>query len=77
VGTYTTVTFLDPSLGVWKGTIRESTSTQATPGGTVMVSFIFNSHEVPVRIQETFTLVIGPDGTVRVERATFDVVGCP
>jgi hypothetical protein len=76
VGTYT-VTFLDPSLGVWESTVRESISTQATPGGTVVVSFIANSHEGPVRIHETFSLVVGPDGTVTVERNTFDVVGCP
>jgi len=41
------------------------------------VSFIANSHEGPVGIHETFTLAIGPDGTVRVERNTLDVVGCP
>jgi hypothetical protein len=76
VGTYT-VTFLDPSLGVWESTVRESTSAQATPGGTFTLSVIANSHEGPVRIHETTTFVVGQDGTVRVDRYTIDVVGCP
>ena len=76
VGTYT-VTFLDPSLGVWESTVRESISAQATPGGTFVFRFIANSHEGPVRIHETVAFVVGQDGTVKVDRYTFDVVGCP
>ena len=76
VGTYT-VTFLDPSLGVWESTVREVISAQATPGGTFVFRFIANSHEGPVRIHETIAFVVGQDGTIRVDRYTFDVVGCP
>lgn len=76
VGTYT-VTFLDPSLGVWDSTVREVISSPATPGGTFVFRFIANSHEGPVRIHETTTFVVGRDGTVRVDRYTIDVVGCP
>jgi hypothetical protein len=76
VGTYT-VTFLDPSLGVWESTVREVISSPATPGGTFVFRSILNSHEGPVRIHETVAFVVGRDGTVRVDRYTFDVVGCP
>jgi hypothetical protein len=76
VGTYT-VTFLDTSLGVWESTVREAISAQATPGGTFVFRSILNSHEGPVRIHETIALVVGRDGTVKVDRYTFDVVGCP
>ena len=76
VGSYT-VTFLDTSLGVWESTVRESISAQATPGGTFVLSVIANSHEGPVRIHETTTFVMGPDGTVRVDHYSIDVVGCP
>jgi hypothetical protein len=76
VGTYT-VTFLDASLGVWKGTIREVWNYQLTAGGTFANTIVFNSFEGPVRIHETLTYVLGPDGTIRVDRYTTDVVGCP
>ena len=76
VGTYT-VTFLDPSLGVWESTVREAISAQATPGGTFVFRTILNSHEGPVRIHETIAFIVGQDGTIRVDRYTFDVVGCP
>jgi hypothetical protein len=76
VGTYT-VTFLDTSLGVWESTVREAISVQATPGGTFVFRVILNSHEGPVRIHETVAFVVGQDGTVKVDRYTFDVVGCP
>jgi hypothetical protein len=76
VGTYT-VTFLDTSLGVWESTVREVISTQSTPGGTVVFRSILNSHEGPVRIHETIAFVLSRDGTVKVDRYTFDVVGCP
>lgn len=76
IGSYT-LTFLDPSLGVWKGTIREVGTGQATPGGTFVLTLRFNSFEGPVRIQELITNVVGPDGTIRVDRSTATVVGCP
>jgi hypothetical protein len=76
IGSYT-LTFLDPSLGVWKGTVREVGTGQATPGGTFVLTLRFNSFEGPVRIQELFTNVVGPDGTIRVDRSTATVVGCP
>ena len=76
VGTYT-VTFLDTSLGVWESTVREAISVQATPGGTFVFRNILNSPEGPVRIHETIAFVVSQDGTVKVDRYTFDVVGCP
>jgi hypothetical protein len=76
VGAYT-VTFLDTSLGVWESTVREAISAQATPGGTFVFRTILNSHEGPVRIHETIAFVVGQDGTIRVDRYIFDVVGCP
>ena len=74
-GTYT-LTFLDPSLGVWQSRIAEAGTATVAPGGTFINTFEANTHEGPVRIHETFYFVVGPDGTVRVDRYTIDVVGC-
>jgi hypothetical protein len=74
-GTYT-VTFLDPSLGVWQSRIAEAGTATVTPGGTFVNTFVANSHEGPVRIHETIFFVAGPDGTVRVDRNSVKVVGC-
>jgi hypothetical protein len=76
IGSYT-LTFVDPSLGVWEGTIREVGNFQAPPGGTIASTISFNSFEGPVRIHELITYVVGPDGTIRVDRSTTTVVGCP
>lgn len=76
IGRYT-LTFLDPSLGVWKGTVREVEIGEATPGGTFVLTTSFNSFEGPVRIHELTTFVAGPDGTIRVDRSTAEAVGCP
>jgi hypothetical protein len=76
IGTYT-VTFLDPSKGVWEARIREVDSVQATAGGTFTTVRVSNSFEGPVRIHELTTFVVGPDGTIRVDGYTIDFVGCP
>jgi hypothetical protein len=52
-------------------------SFNATPGGTVVIASAFNSFEGPIRIHEMTTLVVGPDGSVRVDNATFVVDECP
>ena len=75
-GTYT-VTFLDPTKGVWDAVIRSTNVVQATAGGTFIVSQVANTFEGPVRIHETTTYVLGADGTLHVDRYTFDFVGCP
>jgi hypothetical protein len=72
-----TVTFLDPSKGVWDGRIVAARSVQTTPGGTFTLSSIANSFEGPVRIHERTTFVVGPDGTIRADGSQFDFVGCP
>jgi hypothetical protein len=41
------------------------------------LSTVANTFEGPVRIHERTTLVVGPDGAVRVEGSQFDFVGCP
>ena len=75
-GTYT-VTFLDPSKGVWDARIVDARSVQATPGGTFTLSTVANTFEGPVRIHERTTYVVSPDGVIRVEGSQFDFVGCP
>jgi hypothetical protein len=74
-GTYT-LTFLDPTLGVWQSRFAEAGTATVAPGGTFINTFEANTHEGPVRIHETFYFVVGPDGTVRVDRYTIEVVGC-
>ena len=71
-----TVTFLDTSMGVWEATIRSTTSVQATPAGTFVVSQVANTFEGPVRIHEQTTYVLGADGTVHVDHYAIDVTGC-
>ena len=75
-GTYT-VTLLDTTKGVWEATIRSTTSVQATPGGTFVVSQVANTREGPTRIHEQTTYVVGADGTVHVDHYDIDVTGCP
>ena len=75
-GTYT-VTFLDTSKGVWEAVIRSATSIQATPGGTFTLKTVANTFEGSVRIHELTTFNVDGDGTIRVDRSTIDVVGCP
>jgi polyisoprenoid-binding protein YceI len=73
IGTYT-VTFLDPSKGVWEARFREVDTVQATAGGTFTTVSVDNAFEGPVRIHELTTFVVGPDGTIRVDRYTIDFV---
>jgi hypothetical protein len=75
-GTYT-VTFLDPSKGVWNARIVSMRSVQATPGGTLVLSTVANTFEGPVRIHERTAYVVGPDGAIRADGSQFDFVGCP
>ena len=72
-----TVTFLDTSKGVWEATIRGATSVQATSGGTFTTSWVANTFEGPVRIHEQTTFVVAGDGTIHVDHADIDVMGCP
>ena len=76
IGMYT-VTFLDPSKGVWEARFREVGAVQATAGGTFTTVRVNNAFEGPVRIHELTTFVVGPDGTIRVDHYTLDFVGCP
>jgi hypothetical protein len=75
-GTYT-LTFLDEPQETWNSRWVESFTFHATPGGTIVLTSAFNSFEGPIRIHETMTLVVGPDGSVRVDNATFVVDECP
>ena len=75
-GTYT-VTFLDTSKGVWEARIVSVTNVQATMGGTFTTAWVANSFEGPVRIHERTTFVVDGDGTIRVDHADIDVMGCP
>ncbi len=70
-----TVEFDDPALGTWSARLTENAAFNATPGGVVTLHIGNNSNEGGVRIHELVTLVIGPDGTVRVDRAVAEVVG--
>lgn len=71
-----TVDFDDPSLGVWEGRATETATFNATPGDVITLHVGNNNIEGEVRIRELTTLVIGPDGTVRVDTEVFEVVGC-
>lgn len=75
-GTYT-VTFLDPSKGVWDARIVSATSVQATASGTFTLSQVANTFEGPVRIHERTTFVVDGDGTIHVDHSDIDVQGCP
>lgn len=75
-GTYT-VTFDDPSLGVWRGSFTEYEAVHATACGTFTFSFISNERQGSGRVHVTTTFVVSPDATIRVQNQTFDVTGCP
>jgi hypothetical protein len=75
-GTYT-LTFLDEPQETWGSRFTEAITFNAAPGGTVVIATAFNSFEGPIRIHEMTTLVVGPDGSVRVDNATFVVDECP
>ena len=75
-GTYS-LTFLDEPQETWNSRFIESASVNATPGGTYVVAYAFNSFEGPIRIHETRTFVVGPDGSVRVDNFTSVVDECP
>lgn len=71
-----TVEFDDPALGTWSARLTENAAFNATPGDVVTLHIGYNANEGSVRIHELVTLVIGPDGTVRVDRAVGEAVGC-
>ena len=71
-----TVDFDDPSLGVWEGRATETSTFNATPGDVITLHVGNNNIEGDVRIRELTTLIIGPDGEVRVDTEVFEVVGC-
>jgi hypothetical protein len=71
-----TVDFDDPALGTWTARATETIQFNATPGDVVTLHVGNNNIEGDVRIRELMTLVVGPDGTVRVERTVAQVVGC-
>jgi hypothetical protein len=71
------LTFLDEPQETWDSRFVQAFTFHATPGGTTVQTVAFNSFEGPIRIHETATLVVGPDGSVRVDNATFVVDECP
>jgi hypothetical protein len=75
-GSYT-LTFVDSSLGSLEGRLSSYESVHATSGGTFIFSFISNERQGTIRVHGTTTFVVSPDGTIRVETETFDVIGCP
>jgi hypothetical protein len=72
-----TLTFLDEPQETWESRFVQAFTFHATPGGTTVQTFALNSFEGPIRIHETATFVVGPDGSVRVDNATFVVDACP
>ena len=74
-----TVTFDDPALGVWSGRGTETDAFTASPGDVQTLHMIFNGSEGPVRIHEHEQVVVGADGTLRVdvEQVTTDYAACP
>jgi hypothetical protein len=74
-----TVTFDDPTLGVWSGRGTETDVFTASPGDVVQFHIIFNGSEGPVRIHEHLQVVVAADGTERVdvEQVTTDYGACP
>jgi hypothetical protein len=74
-----TVTFDDPTLGVWSGRGTETDVFTASPGDVVQFHIIFNGSEGPVRIHERLQVVVAADGTARVdvEQVTTDYGACP
>jgi hypothetical protein len=75
-GTYT-LTFLSGAQGTWDSRFVERIAWHAPPSGTFTFLIAFNSFEGPIRIHETTTFVVGPDGSVRVDRQAFVVDECP
>jgi hypothetical protein len=74
-----TVTFDDPTLGVWSGRGTETDAFTASPGDVQQLHIIFNGSEGPVRIHEHLQLVVAADGTLQVdvEQVTTDYGACP
>ena len=75
-GTYT-LTFLDEPHETWESRFIEVGSFNAAPGETVTFNVAFNSFEGPIRIHEMQHFVVGPDGSIRLDDATFVVDECP
>jgi hypothetical protein len=75
-GTYT-LTFLDEPQETWESRFVERIAWHAPASGTFTFLLALNSFEGPVRIHETTTFVVGPDGSVRVDNQAFVVDGCP
>jgi len=67
------LTFLDEPQETWDSRFVRAFTFHPTPGGTTVQTFALDSFEGPIRIYETATLVVGPNGTVRVDDATFIV----
>jgi hypothetical protein len=74
-----TVTFDDPSLGVWDGRGTETIAFTASPGDVLQFHVIFNGSEGPVRIHEHQQVVVAADGSLQVdvEQVTTDFGACP
>jgi outer membrane biogenesis lipoprotein LolB len=72
-----TLTFLDSSLGVQEGRFSQMESVHAAPGGTFVFRFVINDRQGAVRSHSTTTFVVSADGTIRVDKFTFVVDGCP
>jgi len=72
-----TLTFLDEPQETWESRFVQASTFHVTRGGATVQTFALNSFEGPIRIHETATLVVGPDGSVRVDDATFVVDECP
>jgi hypothetical protein len=75
-GTYT-LTFLGGAQETWDSRFVEIASVHAPPSGSFTLVVAFNSFEGQIRIHETTTFVVGPDGSVRVDSQTFVVDECP
>jgi hypothetical protein len=75
-GTYT-LTFLGGDRETWESRFVEQISWHAPPSGTFTFLIAFNSFEGPIRIHETTTFIVGPDGSVRVDNQAFVVDECP
>ncbi len=72
-----TLTFLDDPQETWESKFVESITYHLPPSGVEVLTVAFNSFEGPIRIHETTTFVVGPDGTVRVDNQSFVVDECP
>jgi hypothetical protein len=72
-----TLTFVDDPQETWEAKFVESITYHLSPNGVEVFTVAFNSFEGPIRIHETTTFVVGPDGTVRVDNQSFVVDACP